>query len=240
MSGAPRWPVELPTRLRPLRVISDRTDATVWEVTDAATGHGGVVKVARAGALDELRALARLNGTAGIAPIIELGSLRSGGTWMLSPLQPGGTLLDRVGTEPPSAIELMGWGERLFSALAAAHALDVVHGDVSPNNIVIDPAGLPMLVDFGSTTVDGGSGRVGGFTPAVAAPERLQGAGADRPSDVYALSATLEWALQRSGAGPRCADLAQLLAPGTDEVAARRPTAAAFSASLRSALASPE
>lgn len=38
---------------------------------------------------------------------------------------------------------------KLARALGAAHALGIVHLDIKPKNIVIDPAGEPKLIDFG-------------------------------------------------------------------------------------------
>lgn len=69
----------------------------------------------------------------------------------------------------------------VLSGLAQAHERGVVHGDVAPTNILIDPSGSPTLVGFGS--------RVG--SPGYAAPEVVAGGAADERSDVYSACAVL-------------------------------------------------
>ncbi len=90
---------------------------------------------------------------------------------------------------------------RLADGLALAHARGVVHRDVKPGNIMLRaPNGSPVLVDFGLASVGDGSGltqtgQSAGYTPMFAAPEQLRGKSADARSDVYALGASLFYAL---------------------------------------------
>ena len=67
--------------------------------------------------------------------------------------------------------------------LSYAHGRDVVHGDITPGNILIDQAGTPMLVDFG-LAVTPGHLSLGG-TPGYMAPEAAAGQPVDKRSDVY-------------------------------------------------------
>ncbi|MBS1838644.1 MAG: protein kinase, partial [Actinobacteria bacterium] len=124
----------------------------------------------------------------------------------------------------------------LASALDAAHGLEVVHGDVTPANVVFVD-GRPVLADFGlATWVQPGSGRREerrGATPGWAAPERFDGAAPTSASDVYGLGATL-WSaatarrplphgpLERA-AVPRGID--SIVAACCDEEPRRRPSA---------------
>ncbi|MGC4748750.1 protein kinase domain-containing protein [Micromonospora sp. DT201] len=80
------------------------------------------------------------------------------------------------------------------SALAAAHAEDLVHRDIKPGNVMLAPTGAKVL-DFGIAAVTGEpeidfEGRLLG-TPAYLAPERLEAGEVLPACDVYALGLLL-------------------------------------------------
>jgi eukaryotic-like serine/threonine-protein kinase len=70
-----------------------------------------------------------------------------------------------------------------LQGLSYAHGRDVVHGDITPANILIDQAGTPMLVDFGLAVAPGHLSL--GGTPGYMAPEAAAGQPVDKRSDVY-------------------------------------------------------
>ncbi|WP_195908116.1 serine/threonine-protein kinase [Nostocoides sp. HKS02] len=76
-------------------------------------------------------------------------------------------------------------------ALQVAHNAGVVHRDVKPANIMVTPAGMVKLTDFGIARATASSGltRTGEVlgTPHYLAPEQAQGHPATAASDVYAL-----------------------------------------------------
>ncbi len=76
--------------------------------------------------------------------------------------------------------------------VAALHRRGVIHGDLKPKNIVIDPNDNPTIIDFGLARLyhEGLAGLHGG-TYAFMAPEVRAGANPSVLSDVYALGATL-------------------------------------------------
>ncbi len=78
------------------------------------------------------------------------------------------------------------------SALGRLHDLGVVHGDVSPGNVLLDLDGRPMLADLGLGHVVGDVSPGVWGTDGYVAPEVLLGADPSPASDVYALGA-LGW-----------------------------------------------
>lgn len=75
------------------------------------------------------------------------------------------------------------------SALATAHERGVVHGDLSPANIVFDAAGRPILTDLGAARVAIECGLPVCATPGYVAPEVAKGSLPDAAADVFALGA---------------------------------------------------
>ena len=95
-------------------------------------------------------------------------------------------------------------GAQISSALAAAHAVGIVHRDVKPGNILIGDDGAALITDFGISHAMGdttltATGLVHG-TPAFLAPEVARGSESTFASDVFSLGSTLYAALE--GAPP--------------------------------------
>ena len=83
------------------------------------------------------------------------------------------------------------------AALGAAHEAGIVHRDVKPGNIIIEPPGRARLLDFGLAAIHAEphvtiSGEFFG-TPYYVSPEQAQGQHRriDRATDIYSLGATL-------------------------------------------------
>jgi serine/threonine protein kinase len=106
------------------------------------------------------------------------------------------------GSLSPEQAKLL--GRQIALGMATAHAQGVVHGDLKPANILITPAGLAKIVDFGMARRDAGtrtgeetgiwnptsSGGISG-TPAYMAPEQALGEPPTQASDVFSLGLIL-------------------------------------------------
>src|SRR3954447_3038374 len=80
------------------------------------------------------------------------------------------------------------------AALAHAHGHGVVHGDLSPGNIVFSAEGRPVLTDLGVARVLGETA-AGEVTPAYVDPPVARGGGPGPASDVFGIAAAAFHAL---------------------------------------------
>jgi hypothetical protein len=105
-------------------------------------------------------------------------------------------LLTQRGGALPVA-EAAEYGCELATALMVAHSAHVLHGDVTPQNVLLRRTGAVVLADFGLAVLHDYRGNTAtGFNPAHAAPEVLENAGAiTRQTDVYGLGSTLHMLL---------------------------------------------
>jgi serine/threonine-protein kinase len=107
---------------------------------------------------------------------------------------PGRSLADRLAAGPPfTPAEAVGVARDIAMALASAHAAGIVHRDVTPGNILLDPTSGARLTDFGIALGGGAesvtaTGQVMG-TMRFLAPEQLRGASATPATDLHSLAA---------------------------------------------------
>jgi serine/threonine protein kinase len=115
---------------------------------------------------------------------------------------PGRNLEQTFSGNRPSAREAARLIADVAQVVAYAHRRGVIHGDITPRNILIDSHGAARLIDFGLSKIEDAwseSGGPRGGTPDFLPPEIL--AAGDKPAsplaagDVFGLGATLYWLL---------------------------------------------
>ncbi len=100
-----------------------------------------------------------------------------------------GQPLDRWLESGPTLETRVALFHQVAQGLSAAHAQDVLHGDLKPANIIVDPTDQPCIIDF---CVDETSGCA---TPKYLAPERFDGQGPNPLSDQFSFCYALYEAL---------------------------------------------
>jgi serine/threonine-protein kinase len=142
----------------------------------------------------EARAVARLSHPH-LVTVIDAGE-DEGHPFIVFEFVDGETLKDRIrrlGRLPVT--EAVAYAIEIGRALACAHSERLVHRDVKPQNVLIDPEGRAKVTDFGiarSLEADGltATGRVLGTTDYVS-PEQALGEAVTPQSDLYSLGICL-------------------------------------------------
>ena len=211
-------PLDRPTigPYRALRELGRGGQAIVWLAEDTRIAREVALKVMPhlgPGGEDALLRFRREAEVAsrlqhpGICPVLEA-DLDHGVPYIAMRYVAGETLAQKLaasrasGAEPPAGPalrDLASLFERAARALHAAHEAGVVHRDVKPANIMVTPAGEPVILDFGLAREDdsGGAsltltGETSG-TPAYMSPEQMTGRPRpDRRTDVWSLGVALQ------------------------------------------------
>ena len=245
-------------RYRLVELIGHGGMGIVWRADDMVAERPVALKRPHGG--DGIRAdlereadIARRVGHPGAVEVHEVAG-EGDDCWLVMEYFPSHSLA-ATGPLPPREVAAI--GAQVAATLAAAHAAEVVHRDVTPGNVLVGADGVAKVTDFGisawrAATITS-SGKISG-TAAYVSPEVADGAGAKAPSDVFSLGATLFNAVEGTppfGAGDPDVVLARIragrrepmvkagpLAPVLDAMLARdraaRPTAAQAAAMLDS------
>jgi serine/threonine protein kinase len=200
---------------RVVRQIGRGGMGIVYEVEHTVLGKRFAMKVLSSAVLSrdpassrrfvrEARAAARVRHP-GIVDVTDFGTLRDGRPYLVMELLSGQALHEVAAEagalsaiEPVRATRII---HNVCQALAAAHSCGVVHRDLTPANVFVQPDGeydRVVLVDFGSAITpetdtdvhDGPPGVVIG-TPHYISPEQLRGRPGDARSDIYSVGIIL-------------------------------------------------
>jgi serine/threonine protein phosphatase PrpC len=154
----------------------------------------GAEPILRLAFLREFWIAARLS-SPWIAEVIESPLESRSALYTVMPYYEGETLEQRLLRRPRvTRIEGIAIATKLAKAVAALHRAGVIHRDIKPDNVILQPDGglklidlgvarLPNIEDFPASTVPG--------TPSYMAPELIQGQPGDEKSDIFALGVTL-------------------------------------------------
>lgn len=225
----------------------------VWLARDRATGTPVALKRLRAdadlAARDRLRREAAVLAGVDHPHVVRLRAVVADGDAMVLVLDlaPGGSLARLLATRRRLGTgEVVTLGVPLAQALAAVHAQGLLHGDVTPANVLFGADGRPLLSDLGVARLLGAAGGAVHGTRGYLDPAVALRAAPTRGSDVHGLAATCLAALTGTApyddTGTRVplpADLdgpAARLAAVLEEALARdpgdRPTAEALAAAV--------
>jgi serine/threonine-protein kinase len=209
----------------------------VYLATDSRTGRAVALKVLREDvSIDPIyRERFRREGALlatlrhpHIIPIYGMGELD--GDLFIATRLVSGTLKNLILAGPIPLDEALKVITAVAEAVDTAHAAGIVHRDVKPANVLLDPGPEVFLGDFGlardpdadALTVPG---QVIG-TLDYMAPEHLDAEGVGTPADIYALTCLIVETLTGEVPFPRGTDAAVMYAHVTEEppsVSARRP-----------------
>jgi transcriptional regulator with GAF, ATPase, and Fis domain len=177
-------------RYRVVERVGGGAFGRVLRVIDETGGGSRALKLAtrdEARLLDEFEQLARLDHPA-LPRVHEVGrtseaidDVPAGAPFFVADWIEGVRSDARAAWDAPALWSLLA---DVAGALAVIHAAGLVHGDVSPGNVLVQGDGRAMLVDLGLSTGDDARG-----TPHYMAPEAFAGHVEPR-GDVYALGAT--------------------------------------------------
>ncbi len=185
----------LAKRYRLIERIDEGGAGEVWRARDEKLDRDVAIKLLGPGADDAFRARfadeARRAAAVvhpNVVTVFDEG--RDGAdAFMVMELVPGKTLREIVaerGPLPPHEVARL--IRQVAGALDAAHAAGVVHCDVKPANVIVDPEGVAKLTDFGIARAarDRDEQELLG-TARYIAPERVEGGPVTARTDVYGL-----------------------------------------------------
>ena len=186
------------------KMLSDGRYSRVFRATDTRNGRtmiakfpkpaGGAEAVLRAAFLREAWVAARVR-SPWIGEVLTPNDTRRTALYTVMPYYEGQTLEQRLLQPPPMRLGAgLDIALKLAKGVAALHRLGIVHRDIKPDNVVLQPDGGVKLIDLGVARLpfleDAPDAEAPG-TPSYKAPELFAGQPGDALSDIFALGVTI-------------------------------------------------
>jgi predicted Ser/Thr protein kinase len=134
----------------------------------------------------------------GIVRLMDCGADSYGRSFMVMEFiqgEPLNTYLELANLSVAQRLELF---ESVCEAVSYLHSRLIIHGDIKPANVLVTPAGISKLLDFGASSLLAANTVARGeltrvmLTPQYASPEQKRGEGPSVPGDIYSLGRLLE------------------------------------------------
>jgi len=209
---------ELPQRYEPVRRLGRGGGGEVWAVRDRATGRTYALKLLAeeaeeremAALVREAVALSGLEGL-GVPRVIRFGRLPGSGRPYLVREVVEGESLEALLSHRGSVQTALETLARAADQLTVLHRAGLLHGDVKPANVIVEPGGSVVFVDLGLAAPwrEGGA-FAEGLTPRYAAPELFEGKPITVRAEVFALGVILAEILEADGLALESSARAQL------------------------------
>jgi eukaryotic-like serine/threonine-protein kinase len=186
---------------------------TVWHAQDTLLGREVVVReivfppwladperrATQASVLRQAGAVARLNHP-GVVTVFDVVTDHHG-IFIVTELVQAPTLADLAQAEGPlSPLRVAKLGAEVASVLEVAHRAGIVHRDVKPANVIVRQDGGVRLVGFGVTPLQGvpqlTAAALALGSPSYMAPEQARGRPSGPAADMWALGATMFFAVE--------------------------------------------
>lgn len=129
-----------------------------------------------------------------IVPMYDFWSDNSG-VWLVTSWLEGGSLRVRLRSRPLTLHETVHMMMRIGAALDAVHAVEIIHRDIKPDNILFDQGGHAHLTDFGAAKrlkvqpITQSGSMIG--SPGYHAPEIIQRETITHLADLFSLAVVL-------------------------------------------------
>jgi serine/threonine-protein kinase len=165
----------------------------VWRGFDTLLARRVALKVLRAGMFaeggfqarfeEEARHVGRLEHPS-IVPVYDLGELPDGRPFFVMKLIHGQTLAELLAARATPAEDLPRWVEvfeQVCTAVAFAHARDLIHRDLKPSNVMLGEFGEVLVMDWGIAKAMGATPQPAPVSPTPVLPSPLVGEAATGP-----------------------------------------------------------